>query len=96
MLLGHSGLRTEEVSDHHHCRFGKWYYSEGKAQYGHLDSFRAIEAPHGKVHTIAKEAVTLFNAQRKQEAKQKVDALNGPTAEVLALLDKLRDEARRG
>ncbi len=95
MMMGRSGLRNDEVSDHHHCRFGKWYYTEGVAQYGHLETFRAIEEPHGEVHRIAKEAVTLFNSGRKQEAERLIDDLDTPTEEVLELLEKLREEAER-
>nr|WP_269814638.1 methyl-accepting chemotaxis protein [Bowmanella yangjiangensis] len=40
-----------EISDHHQCRLGKWYYEgEGASNFRHLDSYASLEAPHAGVH----------------------------------------------
>lgn len=36
LLLGRTQMRSSEVTDHHSCRFGKWYYSSGKEMYGSI------------------------------------------------------------
>ena len=47
MLEGKLGF---ELTDHTHCRFGKWYETEGKAHFGTHRDFKAILAPHKRVH----------------------------------------------
>ncbi|KOR33512.1 hypothetical protein TI05_00550 [Achromatium sp. WMS3] len=47
-----------EVSDdkipkrHTECEFGKWYHGIGKKHLGHLESFKAIDAPHEVLHAV--------------------------------------------
>lgn len=93
MLLGRSELRADEVTDHHTCRFGKWYYSEGQKMYGSLPAFRAIEEPHQRIHETAKRVVELYHGGRKSEAEQLIDALGEPTTAVLEQLELLRAAA---
>ena len=37
---------------HTDCKFGQWYYGEGKQQLGHLDIFKDVEAPHEMLHAV--------------------------------------------
>jgi methyl-accepting chemotaxis protein len=92
LLLGRTSIRNDEVSDHHGCRFGKWYYSEGQARYGNYSEFKAIEAPHASIHEAAKQIVSLYNQGRKSEAEHLIASLDHPTTEVLGLLDALREK----
>jgi hypothetical protein len=92
MLLGSTTIRPEEVVDHHNCRLGKWYYSEGKQVYGARAEFAAIEAPHAKVHEIARKVTELYQAGMKIEAQQAVDDLTPYTDAVLENLEKLRGD----
>lgn len=92
MLLGSTTILPEEVVDHHNCRLGKWYYSEGKRVYGGRPEFAAIEAPHAKVHEIARKVAELHQAGMKIEAQQAVDDLTPYTDAVLENLEKLRSE----
>ena len=41
---------TEHFSDHHNCRFGKWFEHEGREKFGRMPSYGKIDAPHIKVH----------------------------------------------
>ncbi len=95
MLLGRTEMRPNEVSDHHSCRFGKWYYSEGKARYGNETAFRAIEEPHRIIHETARRVVELHAAGKKTEAEALVDSLTDPTAAVIGHLDTLHALATR-
>lgn len=52
-VAGYKGVfddNHEELSDHIHCRLGKWYDSVGRDHFGHTDAFRRLEAPHKHVH----------------------------------------------
>jgi Methyl-accepting chemotaxis protein len=89
LLLGRTQMRSSEVTDHHSCRFGKWYYSSGKEMYGNVAAFRAIEEPHRQIHAIARQVVEMHETGNKLEAQRLVEQLTAPTAEVLARLDEL-------
>lgn len=59
-----------EVSDHHNCRLGKWYDSQGLATFGGLSAFRALEAPHAQIHATAKQLLeAVHGGQRDQVAR---------------------------
>jgi hypothetical protein len=50
-------LSNDELTNHHLCRFGLWYYGRGKTHYGHLPEFIAIEPIHTEVHRIGKQII---------------------------------------
>ena len=46
-------FRSEVVgkfTDHHNCRFGKWFDGEGREKFGFTEAYKKIELPHKKVH----------------------------------------------
>jgi methyl-accepting chemotaxis protein len=90
MLLGGTSIRPDEVVDHHSCRLGKWYYTEGKRVYGGRPEFAAIETPHAKVHEIARKVAELYQDGKKIEAQAAVDEITPFTDAVLQNLEKLR------
>ena len=92
MLMGRTQMRDGEVADHHSCRFGKWYYGQGMELYNNSTTFKAIEAPHSQIHETAKKVVTAYNAGQMKDAQRLLESLDEPTAQVLELLDKLRNE----
>ena len=93
LLLGRTEMPSTEVTDHHSCRFGKWYYSTGRALYGAFPEFAAIEEPHRRVHETAKQVVRLHESGDTSGAQQLLEELNEPTREVLEGLDKLKKRA---
>lgn len=53
----YSGILNEsadkiKTTAHTECRFGKFYYGEGKSMFGQTKSYRDIEKPHQNVHEI--------------------------------------------
>jgi methyl-accepting chemotaxis protein len=44
------GKLNFELSDHSECRLGQWYEAEGKEHYGKSSAFKAMLAPHKRVH----------------------------------------------
>jgi len=93
VLLGRLQIQPGEVSDHHSCRFGKWYYSEGQKKYGNRGEFQAIEAPHQEIHETAKKVVERHAQGDKKGAEELLAGLDEPTRAVLKNLDKLREHA---
>jgi diguanylate cyclase (GGDEF)-like protein len=62
-------LTEAELTDHHHCRFGFWFYGKGRERYGHLPVFDELEPIHAKVHEIGSEIIRLRDASDVQAAK---------------------------
>ena len=51
------GRKTGNFGTHHECRLGQWYHKEGKAKFGHTESFKAMDRPHSIVHENVIKAV---------------------------------------
>jgi methyl-accepting chemotaxis protein len=68
-LQGEAHLDSSQLTDHHSCRFGKWYDGDGKKLCGGLASYQAIDQPHARIHALAKNAVSDFNAGKPRQAE---------------------------
>jgi hypothetical protein len=55
-------LADGELRDHHHCRFGHWYYGHGRERYGYLLGYHDLEAIHAQVHEVGTEIIRLRDA----------------------------------
>ncbi len=91
-LSGDARLDPGQLPDHHTCRFGKWYDSEGTKACGALPSFRAVENPHDRIHALAKEAVAAYNAGNKAKAEEIYRSMEGISADIARLLDQIKTE----
>lgn len=88
MLNGYEDPDLSEVTTHHECRFGKWYFGKDNPFMNDGD-FRAIDKPHHEVHQAAYNAVeALVNGDRK-EASRWLRAINRPSAQVIDRIDRL-------
>jgi len=48
-------IHDELETDHHNCRFGKWYDTDGKEIFGACSSYSKVIAPHEIVHKLTIE-----------------------------------------
>ena len=93
MLVGKTGLTESEVTDHHSCRLGKWYYGPGSAAYHDQPAFQGLENPHMRVHAAAREIVRLFNGGDRGAALVQYRALEQASKEVVGGLTQLGEHA---
>ncbi|GER93099.1 methyl-accepting chemotaxis protein [hot springs metagenome] len=93
-LKGDTTLDPSQLSDHHNCRFGKWYFGEGKEICGNLPSFRAIDEPHARIHALAKEAVAACNSGDKLKAERIYKEMEDISDQIASLLDGIKRECR--
>ena len=93
-LKGGTSLDPSQLPDHHNCRFGKWYFSEGQRMCGTLPSFKALDGTHAKIHALAKDAVSAFNAGDKKKAVGLYRELEDVSDEIGSLLDGIKRECR--
>jgi len=90
MSVGRLQLKADELSDHHTCRLGKWYYGEGGQRFAGDSAFRALERPHEAVHRHGKEAARLFSSGRIEEALNEIGKVEVASTDVLAVLDQIK------
>jgi methyl-accepting chemotaxis protein len=89
-VRGEIALTSANLTDHHGCRFGKWY--DGQAAdgaLGHRPEFREIEPPHAELHQLGKQLLDHLNAGRKGEAEACLAKAQACSEQVLARLDAL-------
>ncbi|WP_298434636.1 cache domain-containing protein [Geobacter sp.] len=91
-LSGNKKIDAGQIPDHHNCRFGKWYDGEGKNLCGSAPSFRAIDAPHERIHALAREAATACNAGDRGRAEKIYREMEEISATIVTLLDHIKDE----
>jgi methyl-accepting chemotaxis protein len=90
MAVGRIQLKAEELSDHHSCRLGKWYYGDGSAPMRDRAAFRQLEDPHRRVHEHGKRAAQLFQAGKLDDALREIAEVETASADVVRLLDELK------
>jgi hypothetical protein len=81
-------LAPEEINNPRLCRFGQWYYVIGRAKYGDLSAFTAIEPLHDEVHRLG-AAILDRLSQGDQLAVEK------KCARLVALKDQIVDKLHR-
>ncbi len=91
-LKGSLSLDPSQLPDHHNCRFGKWYDTDGHAACGMLPSFKSINSSHAKIHSLAKEAVATYNAGDKAKAERIYRDMEGLSEEIASMLDDIKSE----
>ncbi len=88
-VTGKRNLTKDDVKECKSCRFGKWYYGEGKDKFGDLPEFKNIEEPHKKLHTLGMEIVELLDKGDKTTAHKKFEDVQKVSENLLELLELL-------
>ncbi len=92
-LDGKATLTEAEAVSHQQCAFGKWYYSEGLKQYGHIQELRDVEEPHAELHRTIKEIVLAMKTGDKANAEKLYAKVDGISRRIVALLDTAESKA---
>ncbi len=94
-LDGKATLKESEAVSHMDCKFGKWYYSEGKEKYGQMNEFRAIEAPHERLHAKVREAIQFQNSNDHAAAERCYDEVAAISGDIVDKLTELEDRVQQ-
>ncbi len=89
-----------KFTDHTQCAFGKWYYSDGKVQFGNLDTFIKIEEYHKDFHETLKGVIDMIEKgedilKYKEDILQKFEKAENDSLELFKLMDLLAEEKAR-
>jgi len=96
MAVGRARLNADELSDHHSCRLGKWYYGEASRPYRSHPAFAPLERPHELVHEHGKRAAKLFEKGDFAGALKEIEQVGPPLKKCSACStdsDKKRQKA---
>ena len=76
--------------DHTECRFGDWYYTM-QSELQDNTAFRAIEEPHKRFHSIAREFLDAVRRNDEAAISKAFDGLDRASAETIRVLDAFAD-----
>lgn len=91
-MEGQTDIDVSTLPDHHDCRFGKWYDSDGKEACGHTRSFAAINQPHERLHALAKDAVRMKSKGDVMGATRCFHEVESLSGDIVRLLDGIKEE----
>ncbi len=88
---------TQTFGDHHMCRMGKWYDSEGTKRFGNTKSFKNIVEPHKVVHASVIDSMSYLKDEKTLLDNQDKVYTNFVKMEeasntLFNLLDQMQDE----
>jgi|GEM_PF-386388 len=89
MVYGHEQIRPDEVTDHHNCRLGKWYFGAESECCKSFPEFSKLDSPHKALHEKAKRCVELYGQGRTEQAREILNEIEGHSHEVVGLIDKM-------
>ncbi len=96
MMIGHTSLNPQELSNHENCRLGKWYYGPASLAYRDHPAFIELEECHRNVHRHGLESVRLHNAGQIAEASAQLELVEAASVQVMRCLDRLLSEKAVG
>jgi len=86
----------KEFGDHHSCRLGKWYETDGVSQFSHSKSFKALAKPHALVHTRVQDTFKLMQEQDILDCaptiKEYFVEMEHASNELFILMDQMLNE----
>lgn len=89
-FMGLSETKAKDLSTHHTCRLGKWYYQgAGVKCYSKLDGYKQVETPHQRIHESAYKALTLFESGDRVAAAKALQVMEVTSIDVLEHLESI-------
>ncbi len=95
-LDGKEALSMDEAVSHRHCKFGKWYYSEGLQNFGHIEAMRAVEKPHEELHEMIRTIIEYKERGQMDQAEQAYRYVSNISDEIVRLMDEAERQAVNG
>ena len=89
MLAGRARLNPDELADHHSCRLGKWYDAQADRDLTSHTAWRALLAPHRRVHEAGIAAARAYEAGDLETATAYVQDAGEASVEVMNHLNAL-------
>jgi methyl-accepting chemotaxis protein len=94
-----NGKAESTFTDHHNCRFGKWYESGiGKERFSHLPSYKQLDMPHARVHNIVHDNLQYIDKEdttinHKDKILENFKTMEESSQNLFSLMDALIKES---
>ncbi|WP_321491994.1 methyl-accepting chemotaxis protein [uncultured Desulfobacter sp.] len=93
MLSGkQEDIRMDQLIDHRHCDFGKWYFGPGMEKYGKSPDYQKLGEIHEKVHETGGQVAKLFKEGNINEAHDIFKTYGTVSRQLFDLLDGLEKQ----
>jgi len=92
-LDGKEALSLDEAVSHRHCKFGKWYYSEGLEKFGAIPAMREVEKPHEELHEMIRLIIEYKERGQMDQAEQAYQEVARISEHIVSLMDEAEREA---
>lgn len=86
----HDQTTPESLLDHRQCRFGQWYYDEGRRHFCNISEFDSLDEIHQSIHQTAARLCEHHKAGMKVEADADKSQLKALQHNMNSLLHHLR------
>ncbi len=88
-LDGSEALTLDQAVSHRDCDLGKWLYSSGLAEHGHLPAMKELETLHTEMHSNVQSCITNKNQNNEQAASQDYNAVSSLSDKIVRLLGEV-------
>ncbi len=88
-VMGRASTTAAQLSDHDHCRLGRWYNAVTDTAIRDHKAFKALLEPHKRVHRYGKQVLERHHADDPEAAQEALNHLNEASHEVIQCLDEL-------
>lgn len=92
VLLGIEKINPNDVSSHHDCQLGSWYFNEAPAGIRTTPAFAKLDNPHQEVHQLAKLTIEQYNNGYLDKAIESFRELDQASHNVIELLTELGEK----
>lgn len=89
VMLGTLNMKASDVTAHHDCAFGKWFYGEEGKKLSHLPLYNEIEKLHANIHTYARKIVECMEKRDRNSADKIMEEFEKTRLEFFKKLDTL-------
>ncbi len=88
-LDGEESMNENEAVSHRDCDLGKWLYSTGLEQFGHLPEMKELEKIHAEMHSVIKQVIQGHQSGDDKKAEAAYARVERFSDRIVELLDKL-------
>jgi len=93
-LDGKESMTETQAVSHHDCDLGKWLYSTGMDNYGHIADMKTLERVHAELHSIIKGIVRLKHEGNEGDAEKKFDRVESISGNIVGLLNSIESRVK--
>jgi len=88
-LEGSESLTMDQAVSHRDCDLGKWLYSNGMSNYGHMPPMQKMESLHKEMHGLVHDCINNKQSGNTQAAEQNYQNVASLSEKIVNLLTEV-------